>query len=246
MLPNLRNEKRLWKTGHKKITGLDEAGRGPLAGPVVAAAVILNLKGKSKKEKRQLKSKKFNNLTMKQFSNLGIQDSKKLSSVKREELYKTLTKSDLIEWGIGRVSERVIEKINILEATKLAMKKAIRNLEKKYSHGRIRISRGKKPSERFSHADFLILDGNFKINLDVPQKSIVKADEKVFSCASASIIAKVTRDRIMQRYHKKYPRYGFSKHKGYPTKYHLKMLKKYGPCKIHRKSFKPVQKLLNC
>jgi len=92
--------------------------------------------------------------------------------------------------------------------------------------------------------DFLILDGNFKLDLSIPQKSIVKGDEKVFSCCAASIIAKVVRDDIMKRYHKKYPQYGFDRHKGYPAKYHRKMLKKYGPCKIHRKSFKPVKNLL--
>jgi ribonuclease HII len=127
-----------------------------------------------------------------------------------------------MEWGIGRVSEKAIDKINILEATKLAMIKAIKKLKRK--------------------PDFLILDGNFKIDLPIPQKSIVKADEKVFSCACAAILAKVWRDRIMQRYHKKFPYYGFDKHKGYPTKYHIKMLKKYGPCEIHRKTFGPLKR----
>jgi ribonuclease HII len=89
--------------------------------------------------------------------------------------------------------------------------------------------------------DFLILDGNFKLDLPIPQKSIVKGDEKVLSCAIASIIAKVTRDRIMEKYAKKFPEYGFEKHKGYATKFHFKMLRKYGPCKIHRKSFEPVR-----
>ena len=91
--------------------------------------------------------------------------------------------------------------------------------------------------------DFLIIDGNFKIDLNIPQKSIIKADEKVFSCITASIIAKVTRDKIMRRYHKKYSQYGFDRHKGYPTKYHIKMLRKHGPCKIHRRSFSPVKKI---
>jgi len=205
--PSLREEKKLWRRRLKRVACLDEAGRGPLAGPVVAAAVlILNTKY--------------------QILNTKIRDSKKLSWKKREKLYKLITKSPFIEWGIGRVSEKVIDKINILEATKLAMKRAIKRFKRK--------------------PDFLILDGNFKINLPIPQKSIIKADEKVFSCAAASILAKVWRDRLMLRYHKKYPRYGFDKHKGYPTKYHFKMLKKYGPCVIHRKSFKPVEELLNC
>ncbi len=204
MTPNLREEKKLWKKGFKKVAGLDEAGRGPLSGPVVAAAVsiIANCK---------LKIADFKNL----------KDSKKLSPKKREEFYKILKKNPAIEWGIGKVSEKVIDKINILEATKLAMKKAVKNLERK--------------------PDFLILDGNFKIDSNIPQKPIIKGDEKVFSCAAASILAKVCRDRIMQRYHKKYPQYGFDKHKGYPTKLHLRMLRKYGPCKIHRISFKPVR-----
>lgn len=249
MFPNLRNEKRLWKKGYKRIAGLDEAGRGPLSGPVTAAAVMIKpIRGKFVKIR-------------------GIKDSKKLSAKKREKLYKILTNHPQIEWGIGRVSEKVIDKINILEATKLAMKRAVRNLEKKLnSHGPIRISRGKVKRSRglgYSHADFLILDGSFRIDyshesirisrgrakrgrgLAVPQKSIKRADEKVFSCSCASIIAKVYRDRIMQRFHKKYPQYGFDRHKGYPTKYHFKMLKKCDPCKIHRKSFRPVTKLLN-
>ena len=196
--PNLREEKKLWRKGFKRVAGLDEAGRGPLAGPVVAAVVSL------------IPNSKF--LIPK------LRDSKKLTAKKREEFYKLIVKSPFLEWGIGRVSEKVIDKINILEATKLAMKRAIKRFKRK--------------------PDFLILDGNFKINLPIPQKSIIKADEKVFSCAAASILAKVWRDRLMLRYHKKYPRYGFDKHKGYPTKYHFKMLKKYGPCVIHRKSFK--------
>jgi len=198
--PNFSEEKKLRKGGFRTIAGLDEAGRGPLAGPVVAAAAVIKIK-------------KFN---------VGyIKDSKKLSAKKREEFFKILTKHPDLEWGRGIISEKVIDKINILEATKLAMKKAVKGLKKK--------------------PDFLILDGNFRINLPLFQKSIIRADEKVFSCAAASIIAKVTRDRIMDRYHKKYPLYKFNKHKGYPTKLHFKLLKKYGPCKIHRKSFGPVR-----
>ena len=231
--PNLKEEKRLWKKGFKRVTGLDESGRGPLAGPVVAAAVLI---------------KPIRGIRGKFVQIREIKDSKKLSPKKREELYKILIKrclpggrrvgwSPTIEWGIGRVSERVIDKINILEATKLAMKKAIKNLEKKLQNQKIQ-----KTSDRgnFVLIDFLILDGKMKLNIPIPQKSIIKADEKVFSCAAASILAKVTRDRIMERYHKKYPRYGFNRHKGYPTRHHFKMLKKFGPCKIHRKSFSPV------
>ena len=171
---SLAEEKKLWKKGYRNIACLDEAGRGPLAGPVVAGAVMINL----------LKSD-FNKL----------RDSK----------------------------QKIIEKINILEATKLAMIKAAKDLETKHGHPRI---------------DFLILDGKMELDLPIPQKSIIKADEKVFSCAAASIIAKVTRDRMMMEYHKKYPKYRFNLHKGYGTKLHYRMLNRYGPCQIHRKSYR--------
>jgi len=199
----LKEEKRLWKKGFKRVVCLDEAGRGPLAGPVTAAAVMIESHQPSKLP--------------------AIKDSKKLTPKKRKELYHLLIKNPQIKWGIGKVSEKVIDKINILEATKLAMEKAIAKFKKK--------------------PDFLILDGNFTIYSTIPQKPIIKADTKVFSCMAASILAKVTRDRIMEKLDKKYPRYGFDKHKGYPTKHHRRMLKKYGPCQIHRKSFKPLKKL---
>jgi len=208
--PTLQEEKKLWKKGYKRVAGLDEAGRGPLAGPVVAGAVMI----------RRSDCQRCDLLRRSHLKD--IKDSKKLSAKKREEFYKILTKHPAIKWGIGKVSERVIDRINILEATKLAMVRAFEKLKRK--------------------PDFLILDGNFKINSEIPQKSIVKGDEKVFSCSCASIIAKVTRDRIMKRYHKKYPQYGFDRHKGYPTKHHRQMLKKYGPCKIHRKTFRPIKK----
>ncbi len=193
-------EKRLQKKGFKKVACLDEAGRGPLAGPVIAAAVM----------SRKLPTDNF------QFSN--IRDSKKLSAKQRKELYKALSGCPSIKWGVGRVSEKVIDKINILEATKLAMKKALDNLNSK--------------------ADYIIIDGNFKLSKSrIPQEAIIKADEKVFSCMAAGIIAKVTRDRIMERYQKKYPEYHFGQHKGYPTYLHRKMLKRYGRCVIHRNSF---------
>ncbi len=196
-----RIERKLWKKGFKKVACLDEAGRGPLAGPVIAAAVMT----------RQLS---ISNL---QFSN--IRDSKKLSAKQRKELYKALTSCPNIKWGAGRVSEKVIDKINILEATKLAMKRALDNLN--------------------LTADYIILDGNFTLpKSKIPQEAIIKADGKVFSCMAAGIIAKVTRDRIMERYHKKYPHYCFDRHKGYPTYLHRKMLKRYGRCVIHRNSFK--------
>ena len=129
---------------------------------------------------------------------------------------------------IGIVSEKIIDKINILEASKLAMEKSILDLKNK-----------------IQSIDFILIDGNFKIKTIIPQKSIIKGDYKVFSIATASIIAKVVRDRIMLKYHNKYPLYGFDKHKGYGTKLHFQMLKKYGPCKIHRKTFNPIPSLIN-
>ena len=214
--PNFNEEKKLWRKGYKVVAGLDEAGRGPLAASVVAAAITINPKGARQGGRvvGGLESK---------CQMPKINDSKKLSPKKREEFYKILTEHPQIKWGIGKVSEKVIDKINILEATKLAMEKAVKNLSDRTN---------------FRQVDFLILDGNFKNKTEIPQKPIIKADEKVFSCAAASIIAKVTRDRMMLRYHKKYPQYGFDKHKGYPTELHRKMLRKYGFCKIHRKSFK--------
>jgi ribonuclease HII len=217
----------LWGKGYKRVAGLDEAGRGPLAGPVVAAAVIIE-------------DKKLNQAKLSRFKLDGINDSKKLRPKKREKFYSILTNPFRhlsaganwrmvdggwqIEWGIGRVSEKVIDKINIKNAAELAMERAVKKLKRQ--------------------PDFLIIDGKYLKNhklKTINHKLIIKADEKVFSCSAASIIAKVSRDRIMQRYHKKYPQYGFDKHKGYPTKYHIRMLTKYGPCKIHRKSFKPVR-----
>ena len=201
--PTLQEEKKLWKRGYKKVAGIDEAGRGPLRGPVVAGAVII----------RRSDLRKLNIWR----SDLHyIKDSKQLSAKKREEFYKILTNHPDIEWGIGLVSEKIIDKINILEATKLAMQKAVQKL---------------------TRPNFLILDGNFSIKSNVPQKSIIKADEKVFSCSCASIIAKVTRDKLMQKYDQKYPYYGLASNKGYGTKFHREMLKKHGPSKIHRQTF---------
>jgi ribonuclease HII len=201
----LETEKHFWQQGWRLIGGLDEAGRGALSGPVVAAVVVV-------KEQRKRLPKELS----------WVNDSKKLSWKKREELYCLLIDHPLVEWAIGRVGSKVIDRINILQATKLAMKRAVRNLEKKI---------GKK-------LDFVIVDGNFGIDLKVEQISIVKADQKVFSCAAASIISKVTRDRMMIRYHRKYCCYGFDKHKGYGTRFHRAMLRKHGSCFIHRKSFK--------
>ena len=202
----LAEEKKLWKKGFKNVAGLDEAGMGPLAGPVVAGAVMI-----FGKKKLSFKTKKL--------SFKRLKDSKQLSAKQREFFYNLITKDKNIRWGIGIVSEKVIDKINIKNAAELAMARAIGKL---------------KP-------DFLIIDGNniknYKLKT-INYKLIVKGDEKVFSCAAASILAKVTRDRIMLKYHKKFPKYRFDLHKGYGTKLHLEMLKRFGRCAIHRNSFK--------
>jgi len=200
-------EKKLKRKGFKIIVGIDEVGRGPLAGPVMACALVFYSRAKLPKDLK------------------GINDSKKLTPKKREKFYCVLKNNPNIEWGIGRVSERIIDKINILEATKLAMERAVMNLSRKMN----------------KEIKFLIIDGNFGIKLDLPQKSIKKADGKIFSVIAASIVAKVTRDRLMKRLDKKYPQYRFAAHKGYPTELHRKLLKKHGPCKIHRETFYPVR-----
>ena len=182
--------------------GIDEVGRGSLAGPVVACAIMIpNLK----------------------ISN--IKDSKQLNHHQREEIYELLKRDPNVKWGIGRVSEKMIDKINILQATKLAMKKAVSNLDKNIKHS------------VFDKSTFLLIDGNFGIDLNIKQKSIIKGDQKILSIAAASIVAKVHRDRLMTKFHLKYPEYGFDKHKGYGTEEHRNAIKKSGFCKIHRKTF---------
>jgi len=222
----------LCKPKKRVIVGIDESGRGSLIGPVVAAAVII----KNPKSERTLRGEASGfSRNPKQISDPKSQiqknllkDSKKLSTKRREEVYAILKNSPEVEWGIGRVSEKVIDKINILEATKLAMVRAVINLKSKIKNQKSKIC-------------LLLIDGNFGIDLDIPQKSVIRGDEKVFLIKLASIVAKVVRDRAMLRYHKRYPQYRFDKHKGYGTKLHFETLKKYGPCKIHRKTFKPIR-----
>jgi ribonuclease HII len=199
----IQEEEKLWKKGYNVVIGIDEAGRGPLAGPVVASAVFIH-----KKDFSRLRKNKF------------IRDSKELAPKKRKEVYEFLIGS--VKWGTGVVSEKTIDRINIFQATRLAMKKAVRDFEKR---NKIK-------------ADFVILDGTMRIDVEAEQKAIVKADKKVLSCSAASIIAKVTRDEMMIKYDKKYPLYNFKQHKGYGTREHARKLKKHGPCPIHRKSFK--------
>lgn len=201
---------------HKIIVGIDEAGRGPLAGPVVAAAFCVV--GKPK------------------FRAVGDFDSKKLTPQWREDLYKILTTHPQVEWACGQVSEKQIDKINIFQATKLAMKRAVRRLQAKL------IVRDR---ELYRNIDLLIIDGNMLLDLPISQKAIVKADATIFSCMAASIIAKVTRDRLMRKLHKKYPVYGFDRHKGYGTTFHFEALKRYGVSPIHRRSFSPIRQMTN-
>ncbi len=185
----------------KVIVGVDEAGRGPLAGPVVAAACILP----------------------RTYINKEINDSKQLSEKKREELFEII-KKDAIAYGVGIVSAEEIDTLNIYEATKKAMKEAINNFKVKF--------------------DLILTDAMPLKGFDVEVVPIIKGDAKAMPIAAASIIAKVTRDHMMEELGKKYPEYGFEVHKGYGTAKHMEALKKYGPIKgVHRYSYKPVAKV---
>lgn len=192
-------EEQLEDLGIKYIAGVDEVGRGPLAGPVVVTAVILPL-----------------NLRIK-----GINDSKKLSLKKRNELYKIIL-NEALAVNVSFIDERVIDEINIYEATKKGMLEAISGLKIKPEH--------------------VLIDAMPLRELAIPHTSIIHGDALSASIGAASIIAKVTRDEYMDKMDIKYPNYGFKHHKGYCTKEHLEALEKYGPCEIHRKSFAPVKK----
>ena len=200
----LTYEQRLWKKGYQGIVGIDEAGRGPYAGPVVAAALTVY--------------PEYQRKVITAFR--GLADSKKLSEQKREYFFQLAIAHPGIVWGVGKSSEKEIDRINILEGTKRAMEKAVRSLKKRNS------------------VDYLLLDGNFSIRSMLQQESVVRGDEKIFSCALASVIAKVTRDRIMVKYHEEYPAYGFNTNKGYGTAFHRLVIKKHGLCPIHRRSFR--------
>jgi ribonuclease HII len=191
-------EKEATGMGCREVAGVDEAGRGPLAGPVVSAAVILPTT----------------------FAETEVTDSKKLTPGKRECLYDRIY-DQAIAVGIGIVDSVEIDRINILQASLLSMTIAVQNLE--------------------PHPDFLLIDGTFSITFDLPQKPIPKGDSLSISIAAASIIAKVSRDRLMQKYHHYYPQFEFSRHKGYPTKAHKEAIRKFGCSPIHRKSFKGVK-----
>lgn len=198
---NLAYEKRLYKEGIKLIAGVDEVGRGPLVGPVVVAACILPINYKLD----------------------GLTDSKKLSEKKREEFYEII-KKDAISYSFGIVDNHEIDKINILEATKKAMKMAIEGLSVKPEH---------------------VLIDAVKLDIDVPSTSIIKGDIVSLSISAASVLAKVERDRMMIELDKKHPEYNFKSNKGYPTKDHMEAIKKYGILKEHRKSYGPVRDYIN-
>ena len=193
-MPTYEIEGKYAAEGYAAICGVDEAGRGPLSGPVVAAAVILP-----------------DGLVID-----GLDDSKKLTAKKREKLYDVVIKN-AIAYGIGYATPEEIDELNILNADMLAMKRAILAL---------------KPP-----ADFALIDGNVARDLPVPAVPVIKGDSLSFSVAAASILAKVTRDRLCLEDDKKYPEYGFAKHKGYGTKEHMDALRRLGPTPIHRKSF---------
>ncbi len=185
------------RCGYRLVAGLDEAGRGPLAGPVVAAAVILP-------RRCQL---------------AGLNDSKQLTEMERERLYDEI-RQRAVGIGVGLSTEREIDAMNILEATRLAMNRAVRSLP-------------------FT-PDYLLLDAIELQAVPIPQRAIIKGDTLSVSIAAASIVAKVTRDRLMDDYHRQYPQYNFQAHKGYGTAEHLRLLAAHGPCAIHRRSFRPV------
>jgi ribonuclease HII len=190
----------LRERGFKNIAGIDEAGRGPLAGPVVAAAVILP------------EGKRFN----------GLRDSKKVPEKERETIFRELI-SDSIDIGIGIIEADVIDRINIRNATIMAMESAVRDLSRS--------------------PDLLLIDAMVIPGLDIEQMALIKGESKSASIAAASIIAKVTRDKLMYHYDSIYPEYGFSKHKGYATKEHIEKIMSHGPCEIHRKTFEKVMSL---
>jgi ribonuclease HII len=193
-----KEEANLRQRGYQFIAGIDEAGRGPLAGPVVAAAVILPS----------------------DYRNSEINDSKQLTALQRERLFVDI-KNAALSFAVGIVSPKAIDEIGILNATKLAMRQAVLKLD--------------------PQPDFIVIDA-VSINLDgIPQMAIIKGDEKIFSVAAASILAKVTRDRLMVKYHQKFPEYGFDQHMGYGTEIHLKAIQKHGPSPIHRMTFAPLK-----
>jgi len=201
-MPTLRYEKKAYRNGATVVAGVDEAGRGPLAGPVVAAAVILP----------------------RDFRHKTLNDSKQLTERQREEIYAELTAHPGIIWAVGISSVEVIEQYNILRATERAMHVALLGLSVQPDH--------------------VLVDGHHCRAILTKQTAIIRGDAKSFSIAAASVIAKVTRDRMMVELDKEYPQYGFAAHKGYGTPEHLAALEQFGPCPIHRRTFAPVRHAL--
>jgi ribonuclease HII len=200
-MPDFTFETALHARGFSRIAGIDEAGRGPLAGPVTAAAVILPY----------------------DFICPGLDDSKKITARKREQLYERLTTDEAVSWAVATASRVEIDQINILKATHLAMRRAVEGLS--------------------IMPDHCLIDGLPVKNFPFPHDGIVKGDGLSLSIAAASIIAKVTRDRIMRDLDQEFPQFGFAKHQGYGTKEHLEALRIHGPCCHHRRTFQPVAQL---
>lgn len=203
LLPDLsRIEASLYDKGYQRIIGVDEAGRGPLAGPVVAAAVVLPPDVEID----------------------GLDDSKKLTARRRDELFDEIAASGAV-CTIGIIDNVTIDKLNILKASLLAMRKAVTAPEQT--------------------PDIILVDGSFTIpNISIPQMAIVRGDALCRSISAASIIAKVTRDRIMDKYQELYPDFTFASHRGYPTKKHIEELREFGPTEIHRRSYRPVMEAM--
>ena len=194
-------EEQLWKKGYKYIAGCDEVGRGPMAGPVVCAAVVLDKNDYIE----------------------GLNDSKKLTYKKREELSEII-KAKAIEYKITYIDNEEVDRINVLEASRKGMTESVNSLK---------------------HCDYVLSDCMDLYDIKVPYETYIKADASIACVAAASIIAKVERDHYMEEMAKTYPLYGFDKHKGYVTKYHKDAIKKYGICKLHRKTYAPVMEVIN-
>ncbi len=203
---NFKFEQALWQQGVTRVAGVDEAGRGPLAGPVVAAAVILPPRWAEKSLPAELR---------------GLNDSKQLTEIQREKFFTFLVNCGEVEFGVAEVSVELIDEINILQATHRAMNEALGRLNPLPPHA--------------------LVDGLPVKTLRVPQTAIVQGDALSYSIAAASVLAKVTRDRLMVDYHGQFPEYGFADHKGYGTRRHLEAIGKFGACPIHRRTFAPFK-----
>ena len=197
--PTYDIERTVKDLGYQIIAGVDESARGCLAGPVAACAVRIPI------------------YSLKPLTGL-VRDSKKLSAGRREALCKDIVGT--CEWGLGVIDNRIIDEVNILEATKLAMRMALKNL---------------------GYYEYVLVDGNMTLDINTPQKSIIRGDNLSISIAAASIVAKVVRDNIMIKLHKQYPQYNWKKNKGYGTKEHREAIKEHGPCEYHRFTFKGVK-----